>query len=171
MRKKTLAAFAAVYAVICLSYGAVNGIDFPVSTEAAEELSADESVISETQVTTTIPEITTRPTEEATSSKRRNKHGKRYSFTEPAIEEKPQTQTEAPEETPQEIVTEQPETKETDQQIEESIEAPTVPTLEEYLGKLRCGGCGHGCTLLNPRCMRGARKQSSAQSEYQELYG
>ena len=171
MRKKTLAAFAAVYAVICLSYGAINGIDLPESTVSAEELYADESY-SETQVTTTVPEtVTTQPTEETTSSEHRKKHGKRNSFTEPTIEEQPQIQTEAPEETPQEIITELPETQETEQQIEESAETSAVPTLEEYLGNLRCGGCGHGCTLLNPRCMRGARKQSSAQSEYQELYG
>ena len=158
MRKKTLAAFAAVYAVICLTYGAVNGIDLPVSTEAVEELSINESIPAETQAATTIPE-TTQPTEETTFSERRKKHGKRHFFTEPATE------------APEEIIPEQAETEEKKQQIEESTEVPDVPTLEEYLGKLRCGGCGHGCTLLHPRCMRGARKQSSAESDYYSLYG
>ncbi|SDB44846.1 hypothetical protein SAMN02910317_02255 [Ruminococcaceae bacterium FB2012] len=61
--------------------------------------------------------------------------------------------------------------QEEEEQITETETPPAVPTLDEYLSKLKCGGCGHGCSLLNPRCMRGATKQSSAESEYYSLYG
>ena len=45
------------------------------------------------------------------------------------------------------------------------------PTLSEFLSTLRCGGCRHGCSLLNPRCMKGRSKAESATVTYQETYG
>ena len=45
------------------------------------------------------------------------------------------------------------------------------PTLNQFLSGLRCGGCGHNCSLLNPRCMRGRSKAERAQTEYAETYG
>lgn len=134
MRKKTLAAFAAVYAAVCLTYGAAKGMDRPVSTKAAEQLSGNEILAAETQVTAIAPEtVTTQLTEETF-----------------------QIQTEAPEEPLKESITEQTENEEKESQIEEPDEAPAVPAQEEHSGKRRYGG-GRGCTLLD----RGARKQSS----------
>lgn len=45
------------------------------------------------------------------------------------------------------------------------------PTLNQFLSALRCGGCGHNCSLLNPRCMRGRSKAERAQTEYAQTYG
>lgn len=45
------------------------------------------------------------------------------------------------------------------------------PTLSQFLSALRCGGCGHNCSLLNPRCMRGRSKAEAAQAEYAQTYG
>ena len=131
MRKKTLTAFAAVYAVLCLTYGTVSGL----RQTSGPETQTAAVVVSEPG--------TTQPEEEIIPAGRRKKHGKRNAGAAPEEEEKQQTE----------------------------AAADGTPTLEEYLGKLRCGGCGHGCFLLNPRCMRGARKQGSAASEYQTLYG
>ncbi|WKY48783.1 hypothetical protein Q5O24_05550 [Eubacteriaceae bacterium ES3] len=47
---------------------------------------------------------------------------------------------------------------------------PVVPTLNEYLSQLRCGGCGKNCSLINPRCGRGQQKASNAQQEYYATY-
>ena len=76
--------------------------------------------------------------------------------------EPPQTQKETEEEEDEEDEKKQTETT--------SAKA-SVPTLDDYLRKLRCGGCGRNCSLINPRCMRGARKESQAETEYYELYG
>lgn len=45
------------------------------------------------------------------------------------------------------------------------------PTLNQFLSALRCGGCGHNCSLLNPRCMKGRSKAERAQTEYAQTYG
>lgn len=45
------------------------------------------------------------------------------------------------------------------------------PTLAQFLSTLRCGGCRHGCLLINPRCMKGRSKAQSATLEYQQTYG
>ncbi len=146
MRKKTIAAFAAVYISLCLTYGLINGINLPASSEETEAVSVTTSVSEESSAAET--------TQQSTSEGRKKKRSKSTAVT---------TQPESYEEEiiPEEKVTEQTETE----------APPAVPTLDEYLSKLKCGGCGHGCTLLNPRCMRGARKQSSAESEYYSLYG
>ena len=172
MRKKTLSAIAAVYSVICLTYGTVHGINIPASSESVEDTEIIETET--TVVSTTVTESVTTELTTNTSSERHNrKHRTTTSETEVTTKEGTDVQTETPEEVPDEIITEQTEPvyEEEEQQIEESTEAPDAPTLEEYLGKLKCGGCRHGCSLLNPRCMNGARKQSAAQSEYYSLYG
>ena len=72
----------------------------------------------------------------------------------------------------EEYLEEQTETSRQEEYYEEQIEPePEVPTLEEYLQKLRCSGCRHNCSLLSPRCMNGARKASQAESEYYSMYG
>lgn len=48
--------------------------------------------------------------------------------------------------------------------------ASPPPTLEEYLSKLRCTGCGRGCFLLNPRCGKGKMQASQAEKEYNQIY-
>ena len=177
MRKKTLAAFAAVYLTICLTYGAINGINMPVSSAEAEDITVTESTVTETHtmVTTEPPETVTEPPAETTTSERSRKKKRTKTTTvteqpEDIPEESTKVQTAVPEVIPEEIITEQ--TVETEQQTEEYTENPAaVPTLEEYLSDLRCGGCHHGCYLLNPRCMRGARKQSLAESDYYSIYG
>ena len=48
---------------------------------------------------------------------------------------------------------------------------PDIPTLEDYLSKLFCTGCGRHCLLTNPECGRGRREQQEKVQEYNQLYG
>ena len=92
-----------------------------------------------------------------------------YDYAVPAVE------TAAPVSTPEPAQEEEPESEEEEEDKEEQADdasAPAaIPTLEDYLRGLHCGGCGRNCFLLNPHCMRGARKESQAESAYYELYG
>ena len=162
MRKKTIAAFAAVYIAICLTCGAVNGLSIS-KTDDSSAIAVTESTSAQAQTTTTTV------TEQQTQNELGRK-GKRSKTTtaESEADNGTSVQTTVPELQPEESETEK---KEDETQIEKQTEASDTPTLDEYLGRLRCGGCGHNCSLANPRCMRGARKQSSAKSEYSELYG
>ena len=49
---------------------------------------------------------------------------------------------------------------------------PSTPaeTLQEYLSKLRCTGCGRRCVLTSPGCSRGRNQQQQAVQEYNETY-
>lgn len=157
MRKKTIAAFAAVYIAICLTYGTVNGINFPNSDDSSAI-----AVTESTEVQTTTTEQQTQSTNGRKSKRSKTASDGSQTDTDTSV------QTTVTEQTPDESETEK---KQDETQIEEQTQAADIPSLEEYLGKLRCGGCGHNCSLANPRCMRGARKQSTAKSEYSEMYG
>lgn len=45
------------------------------------------------------------------------------------------------------------------------------PTIEEYLSKLFCTGCGRHCPLTNPACGKGMSKQTQEIQEYNQMYG
>ena len=63
---------------------------------------------------------------------------------------------------------EEPTEPETEPPTEPATEP--IPTLEEYLSKLRCTACGRRCLLTNPACGRGRTKQQSAIEEYNQTY-
>lgn len=44
-----------------------------------------------------------------------------------------------------------------------------LPTLEEYLGKLVCSGCGRRCPLTSLQCGRGQSYLSTATSDYEAM--
>lgn len=44
-------------------------------------------------------------------------------------------------------------------------------TLESYLRKLRCGGCGRNCSLFLPQCVIGEAKKEQATADYYTKYG
>lgn len=46
----------------------------------------------------------------------------------------------------------------------------SIPTLDSYLGNLRCTGCGKHCSLLYPQCSIGVKQASSATTTYHSLY-
>ena len=55
--------------------------------------------------------------------------------------------------------------------FEQNDTSGDVPTLEQFLRSMTCGGCRHNCLLVNPRCMKGRAKAESATVEYYETYG
>lgn len=192
MRTKIIRAFLGVYLAICVTYGIVRGVTSPAAAEEAEPLSepipqtTTEVVPTPEPVLELPPEPTETPAEENTttsasgeasySGRSHGKHGGRgqsstemYDYTVPAVE------TAAPAVTPAPAQEEKPESEEEEENKEEQADdasAPAaIPTLEDYLRGLHCGGCGRNCFLLNPHCMRGARKESQAESAYYELYG
>ncbi len=56
------------------------------------------------------------------------------------------------------------------EQITESTETTTPPTVEEYLSKLICTGCGKRCSLLHPRCGKGQMQAERAKEQYYQTY-
>ena len=46
-----------------------------------------------------------------------------------------------------------------------------VPTIEDFLSKLICTGCGRHCLLTNLECGRGSRELQEKVQEYNEMYG
>ena len=55
--------------------------------------------------------------------------------------------------------------------FEQNDTSGDVPTLEQFLRSMTCGGCRHNCLLVNPRCMKGRAKAESATVEWYETYG
>ncbi|MGN0669995.1 MAG: hypothetical protein ACI4JZ_05545, partial [Oscillospiraceae bacterium] len=54
--------------------------------------------------------------------------------------------------------------------ISESTETTPPPSVEEYLSKLICTGCGKRCSLLSPRCGKGRIQAESAKEQYYQTY-
>ena len=192
MRKKIIRAFLGVYLAVCVCYGVVRGITAPAMAEDAEVLSEPVPQTTSEVIPTPEPELEILPEPNETpvpespvtfaageasySGRSHGQHGGRgrddtaeYTFTAPTAE------TPAPVSTPAPAQEEEPESEEEEEDKEKQADdasAPAaIPTLEDYLRGLHCGGCGRNCFLLNPHCMRGARKESQAESAYYELYG
>ena len=193
-------AFLGVYLAVCVCYSVVRGITSPAMAEDTEVLSEPvpqttseviptpepeleilpepESEILPEPTETPVPEspVTSASGEASYSGRSHGKHGGRarssteiYDYTVPAAETSAPviTSTPAQEEEPDSEEEEEDEEK----QADDASAPAAIPTLEDYLRGLHCGGCGRNCFLLNPHCMSGARKESRAETAYYELYG
>ena len=191
MRKKIIRAFLGVYLAVCVCYGVVRGITAPAMAEDAEVLLEPVPQTTSEVIPTPEPELeilpeptgTPVPESPATSAsgeasysgRSRGKHGGHgrsdtagYAYTAPAATSSaPES---APVALPAETETEA-EDEDRENPSDDAAEPAAVPTLEDYLRGLHCGGCGRNCFLLNPHCMRGARKESQAETAYYGLYG
>lgn len=54
--------------------------------------------------------------------------------------------------------------------VSESTETTPPPSVEEYLSKLICTGCGKRCSLLHPRCGKGQMQAERAKEQYNQTY-
>ena len=63
------------------------------------------------------------------------------------------------------------ESSDTSETIQQDNASGNPPSLSAFLSGMRCGGCRHNCSLLNPRCRKGKTKQQNATVQYQETYG
>ena len=155
MKIKVIRIFFGAYLAICITYGALRTVIMPSVTddnvnspESKEETA--ETLMLETEETGS---TTTGLTEKSTAA------SEEESDDDNSFERRRRNRWDSEDDEDIEIATHETET------------TTTVPTLEDYLRKLRCGGCGNNCSLLNPSCMRGARKESQAETYYYELYG
>ena len=188
MKIKVIRTFFGAYLAICITYGALRTVIMPsvkddnvTSPGSIEETT--ETVMYETEETGS---TMTESTEESTAASKEEfdddssfeKRRRRKSWESEDDEETDITTRETettttvtePSQTQKETEAEQEE-DDKKKQTETTAAKASVPTLDDYLKKLRCGGCGRNCSLINPRCMRGARKESQAETEYYELYG
>ena len=192
MRKRIIRAFLGVYLAICVTYGVVRGVatpaiaeDEPVTDVPPEQTTAEPVIEAkaeieeriETPTPTPVPMPDVSASGEASYSGRRSRgRGRRDGSFEmdsqtenaslPAVQMQAVPAETVPEEEPQ--TGETADEKKTSQ--EDASTPAAIPTLQDYLKNLHCGGCGRNCFLLNPHCMRGARKEAQAESAYYELY-
>lgn len=54
--------------------------------------------------------------------------------------------------------------------VTQKPETDDTPTLEAFLSKLFCTGCGKHCPLTNPQCGRGEMQKNEAIEEYNQTY-
>ena len=196
MRKRIIRAFLGVYLAICVTYGVVRGVTVPaiaedeLMTDVPPEQTTAEPIVEpkaeiEDMIETPTPTLTTIPTPDVSDSgeasysgrrgRGRGRRGGSFEMDDLSGETLPYEPA-APAVSSPSVVSSVPEdadeADEGDKTSQEGASTPAaVPTLQDYLKNLHCGGCGRNCFLLNPHCMRGARKEAQAESAYYEQYG
>ncbi|WKY45758.1 hypothetical protein Q5O14_06580 [Eubacteriaceae bacterium ES2] len=155
-----------IYGIISTTYRSYQGVlaaqaeipDIVLVSEEIEDVEAESTIPSTIVETTPAEEIESElditVTAEATTEDTSSETDVNVAAATPVQED--------------EVIT--PETSSSDNQTIVTEPDPVVPTLNEYLSQLRCGGCGKNCSLINPRCGTGQRKASNAQEEYYSLY-
>ena len=167
MRMKIIRRFAAGTIGVCFTYALVR-MPFTMINEqkvnAGEGTSAQSVTGAVAQPTTFVPMTEYEKWETETTA---------APFTTQAVQTPTQAVTEA---FATEAITEEERAAESVIEEESVIEQENmgggdVPTLEQFLQTLSCGGCRHNCLLISPRCMKGRAKAESATVEYYETYG
>ena len=153
MRKKTIAAIFSVYFVICAAYGISRSVMQSSDTQSVQ-VTEQAAVQTSAQTTNSAQTSASAPSTENSGAQTTTKSSQQTTVEKDDDDNEQDA-----------AVTSQSETTITQQT------QPDVPSLDEYLSKLRCGGCRRNCSLASPRCMNGRRKASSAESEYYSLYG
>lgn len=169
MKIKIIKQFFAAFAAVCIIYGSVATTytsyknvlaaqaDIPLAIAAREETTAaasgtDASTSAATQTTAAATSTETSATSTATST-----------ATESVTAETPTA-------IKQEELTAAADTTAANQSQAVAVAVPVVPTLNEFLSQLRCGGCGKNCSLASPRCATGSRKAQQAEAQYDATY-
>ncbi|MBC3803303.1 hypothetical protein GH808_02440 [Acetobacterium fimetarium] len=165
MKIKIIKQFFAAFAAVCIIYGSVATTytsyknvlaaqaEIPLAIAVKEETTAaaaetDASTATQTPATTT----ETSGTSTAASTQ-----------TESVTAETPTV-------TKQEELVAVADTTTSAQSQAMAAAVPVVPTLNEFLSQLRCGGCGKNCSLASPRCATGSRKAQQAEAQYDATY-
>ena len=201
MKKKVISAFFGVYMTVCVVFAGARAVFFPAAAAEAEadtiniEAIAPDETEDVPPAETPIPvEQTPEPTPEPTpaaavqySGRHKGGRGRAASAeisgepsedvswepSEDVYRESSENAGAAPSPaaaaSPSESV--QPEEEEEEAEEEDADVPNDIPTLQDYLGKLRCGGCGRNCSLVRPHCMNGRRKASSYTDAYYAEYG
>lgn len=168
MRGKIIKAFLGVYLALSMVYGGIRAAYLTAVAAMAppEEpaVLAAEPSFGQTAVTaqpSLAPTVTPAPSVEPSATP----------SAEPAVEPSAAPSPD-PEPTPEpsEALTVPPAEEEQDTSLE-AAPVPEVPSLEDYLSQLHCGGCGRNCLLSSPRCRTGKRKAETYTAEYYTEYG
>ncbi len=171
--------FLGVYLTICVTYGVVRGVTAPALAKPVEPTEAPVPQTTAEIVSAPVPEIAIEQelmplsavSPDAAFNGRGRGRNNMHGTASGELIEIP-VQPAAPiSALASEAEVKAAEEGEDEKQTEDASEPAAIPTLEEYLKNLHCGGCGRNCFLINPRCMRGARKESQAESAYFEQYG
>ena len=153
MRKKTIAAIFSVYFVICAAYG-ISRSTVQSTDNQSIQITEQEAVSQTTKTTAESKQAADSGSAQTTTKSTAKTQSEQSVSDNDEDDSQPDAVYTSPSET---TITQQTQ--------------PDVPSLDEYLKKLRCSGCRHNCSLANPRCMNGRRKASSAESEYYSIYG
>ena len=176
MRMKIIKRFSAATVGVCFTYALVR-LPFTMINNPGD--SAVEWTTSTSTVSTEV-QSSTRPSTQPTTRVQATQGTTQYDITEPTtlpVEQEttvPATEAITEQYTTEEIITNDysPESDDENEYVFEQNETSgDVPTLEQFLRNMSCGGCRHNCLLVNPRCMKGRAKAESATVEYYETYG
>ena len=171
MRTKIIKRFMAGTVGVCFTYALVR-LPFSMINNPAQTMTEWTTALSTAAQTT--PSTQTASTAPATQSTTQ------YTIPEPTtiIAEPettvPHTEVITEQSEPEEIITNDYSPESNDENVwvyEQNDTSGDVPTLEQFLRNMTCGGCRHNCLLVNPRCMKGRAKAESATVEYYETYG
>ena len=177
MRNKIIRRFAAGTIGVCFTYALIR-LPFAAMDDPSVIVNEWTAEIPTASAETTLP-ATLAPVTEIPLSKQGG-----YSYPDPTEAPNEDTQEEqTPTQAIEEIVAEQPQEEvvedsglsdsgeDDDANYEQNDTSGDVPTLEQFLSMMNCGGCRHNCLLFSPRCMKGRSKAESAAEEYYEIYG
>ncbi|MCI7814020.1 MAG: hypothetical protein MR543_10160 [Robinsoniella sp.] len=193
MKYKIVKSFFGISVALCTLYGSIHKAYFTPETYAYSIAAEESSALSQAETSApaqssedseVIPspnfseEDTPQNQTDAFSSSRQNsgsnKHAKRgFGSASESASDSSQSLTpekSGPAESGEQITSPSDSGNVQDASISEVPSSDDTPSLEEYLSKLRCGGCGRNCTLLNPRCHNGNRKAVAAQEQYYATY-
>lgn len=180
MRGKIIKAFLGVYLALSMAYGGVRAAyltavaamtppEEPTTLAVAPSFGQTVLTAPPSLAPTVTPDAGPSP---SPSPETLEAPSETPSLTEAPPEMPSPSQAPAPEPTPEpsEALAEPP--AEEDQETSlDAAPAPEVPSLEDYLSQLHCGGCGRNCLLSSPRCRTGKRKAETYTTEYYTEYG
>ena len=177
MRQKMLKRVAALTCSVCMCYGLGYQALHGGEDAALEPAFALEEPVTEQPTQQPTESITAGENPDSGEAPRRRGHGGgrrwRENDTAPEGWQAPDTTPEAG--TEEDVEEEKKRQQDTQDEEEDQSSARNAsgdpPTLSAFLSTLRCGGCRHGCSLLNPRCMKGRSKAERAAVEYEQTYG
>ena len=173
MRTKIIKRFSAATVGVCFTYALIR-LPFTMinNPSGAVELATSPSATAAQTTQPSTQPATVQPTTQSPTT---------YAVTQPVttVPVEPETTQQPTEAVTEQYATEEiitndysPESNDENEYVlEQNDTSGDVPTLEQFLRNMSCGGCRHNCLLVNPRCMKGRAKAESATVEYYETYG
>ena len=171
MKIKIIKQFFAAFAAVCIIYGSVATTYTSYKNVLAAQADIPLAIASREETTTAAAETDASTATQATSSTQTPATTTETSATSTAASTQTESVTaETPTTIKQEELAAAADTTTATQSQAVAAAVPVVPTLNEFLSQLRCGGCGKNCSLASPRCATGSRKAQQAEAQYVATY-